>query len=611
MMESKQDAMPAVSEPVAPALSRPGRLSGQGLAAAAILAFAVAMPAVIDSRYWVNVGTGLLINLVLVLGLNIMMGYAGQLVLGYAAFVGISAYGSTLAMAHWHLPWLLGLAVGVAAAVALGLAMGLPTLKLNPVYLSIVTLALGQIFVLLIFNFRSLTGGGMGLGGVPRPSLFGVTFTQPIPFYYLMLAFAVLLIFTVLRLESSRFGRAFEYLREDETAAEASGIDTVRTKLLAFTAGAVYAGIGGVLLAAHLTALGPNSFGFSQSILYLIMVVVGGTGSVAGALAGGAAFTLLPEVLRGFVFLRMLVYGAGLAAIMLFRPQGLIPPRRRPLTVRTDAGAGGYTPAFAGGQGALAGQPLLAIDGVTKRFAGLTAVKGVSLELQPGELVSIIGPNGAGKTTLVNLITGMLPPTEGRVLFRGGDITRLRPNRRARMGIARTFQKIRLFPNLTLMENVVAGRQVHARAGMAASILRTPAQRREEAAAVHAADYWLRFVGDDLYERRSEIVRHLPYGAQKRVEIARALALEPTLLILDEPAAGLNSAEKERLAGLIKQVQSLGVTVILIEHDMRMVMRISDRIFVLDNGEKIAEGGEAGIRSNPQVVEAYLGRDAE
>ncbi|MBI2873567.1 MAG: branched-chain amino acid ABC transporter ATP-binding protein/permease [Firmicutes bacterium] len=602
----------AEREPVAP---RSGLLPERTtkIVIAALVLFTILFPQIIGSRYWLNVGTMILINVILVLGLNIMLGYAGLLNLGYASFAGLAAYSAAISMLKLDLNFWLAMGLGVGLAVLFGLGMALPTLKLNLIFLALVTLAFGEIFVLLVHNFRSLTNGGMGIAGIHRPSILGYTFTAPIPYYYFALVFAGILIFTVYRLEHSRFGRAFKYIREDELAAETVGIDTVRTKLLAFGIGAAYAGVGGVLLASHLTVIGPNSFGFAQSLFILIMVAVGGPGHLTGALVGAVAFTLLPEVLRGFMLYRMFVYGAAMALINVFRPMGLIPPPKMALTVESGAGID-YQPSLKengsrSSSGAGSSGTILSVKNLSKHFAGVTAVDKVNLDIRTGELVSIIGPNGAGKTTLVNVLSGLLSPTAGSVEFKGGDLTRWRPNRRARAGIGRTFQKIRLFPNLSVMENVVSGRHLHIRAGLLASIFRTPSQRREESALVAAGAYWLRFVGEDLYEKRNEIIKNLPYGYQKRVEIARSLAQEPVMLILDEPAAGLNSGEKEHLSRLIKRIQGLGVTIILIEHDMQMVMSISDRIIVLDNGEKVAEGTEAEVRANTRVIEAYLGRE--
>jgi branched-chain amino acid transport system permease protein len=569
----------------------------------------ISFPWIAPGQYSISLATVLLINLVLVLALNVMLGYAGLLNLGLAAFAGIGGYLASWLMLRLGLSFWFALPIAVVVATAAAVVLALPTLRLRHIYLGIVTLAFGEIFVLMIQNMRDLVGGAI-LAGIPRPEFLGIALNEPATFYYVPLAAATLLLGFTLRLSRSRYGRAFEYVRGDQIAAESMGIDVARTKLVAYAVGSAFAGIGGVLLATQLTAIGTAVFDFTLTLTIITMVVVGGTGSIAGAVIGAAVFTLLPEALRELSAYRHGVFGVALVAMILVRPQGLVPPKRQRVSGTVIAGAESYAPQGSGSTSESASRThLLEVRAVSKRFGGLTAVDSVDLQVTSGEVLSIIGPNGAGKTTLVDVMTGVTAPTDGSIFYEGIDVTRWRPSRRAAAGVARTFQRVRLFRDLTVYENVIAGRQVHLRSGPFASVLRTPSQRAEERVTFAAAEYWLRFVGDDLFARRDQLVENLPYGLQRRVEIARALAVEPRLLLLDEPATGLNTGEKEDLAGLIKAIHDSGVTVVLIEHDMRLVMKLSDRIVVLDEGRKIAEGDGAAIQANPRVIEAYLGTD--
>lgn len=482
-----------------------------------------------------------------------------------------------------------------------------PIIHLRGDYLLIVTIGIVEIVrIALTNNLFGLTGGANGIYGIARPSLFGMVFSSPKRQFYLIWTFTILTMFLFYVLEHSRFGRALNYIRYDDLAASGCGIDVTRYKLMAFTVGAFWAGMVGTLFAANIRTIEPTSFNFYESVILFAIVILGGSGSIAGVVLGAFLLIGLQDVFREFESARMLIFGAAMMVMMIICPQGLLPPRRRFYNARFLVGR--FPPRRAAGRTRKGGgvMSLLILRNLLKTFGGLVAMNSVTFSVDEASIVGLIGPNGAGKTTTFNIITGNYRPTPARSSSIEGHYRQAHPQDRG-IGIARTFQNIRLFQDMSVLENVLAGCHCRMRAGLFPSLFRTPAQRSEERQAVERAMRELAFVGlDDQY---ANLAGNLAYGNQRLLEIARALASEPRFLILDEPAGGMNDQETADLMLLIKAIQKRGITILLIEHDMNLVMRVCEKIVVLENGALIAEGTSAEIKRNPRVIEAYLGAE--
>src|ERR1043166_5539267 len=625
---------------------------------AIIAAAAFAFPLVDRNDGDVDAAATALAFAILALGLNIVVGFAGLLDLGYAAFFAIGAYtygifasyqvqpewsafweplqglgwgerlspGSGPDLVHFTVSFWLMLPVSALIAAFFGVLFGAPTLRLKGDYLAIVTLGFGEIVPIVARNTPSLTNGAAGLNGVATPELFGYGFgVKSLPYYYLGLALIVFLIFVSARLKSSRIGRAWMAIREDEIAAEAMGIDRVRLKLLAFGVGAAFAGMTGTFYVAKLQTATPEMFQFPVSVMLLVMIVFGGIGSIPGVVVGALILQLLQSwflqdltqwvqafgAFTGIEFLERvdlvqsieLIFGIILVLMMLYRREGLIPAHR------AVTAAGGFAATFAPKQTSVeASQPLLQIRGLSKSFGGIRAVAGLDLTVMPGRIVAVIGPNGSGKTTFFNLVTGMIKPDAGSVRFAGEDVTRLAPHVIVERGIARTFQNLRLFANMTVTDNVLVGTHARTATGALGAVVRPPGVKREEEAARARAAGVIALFCNRLFPPAAQLARPLSYANRRRLEIARALVSEPTLLLLDEPTAGMNPTETLELTDQIRSLREAGITILLIEHKLGVVNEIADHVVVLDHGEKIAEGAPAEVHRNEEVLRAYLGR---
>jgi branched-chain amino acid transport system permease protein len=575
---------------------------------------ALLLPNLLGS-YGMSVALSVVTFAILGLGLNVVVGYAGLLDLGYAAFFAIGAYTSSLLQLKWHMSFWETLPLAILAAAISGFIIGYPTLRLRSDYLAIVTLGFGEIVRITATNL-SVTGGPNGLYGIPPASVFGKKLVTPNSVYYLGLFFLVIAVVVTALLSRSRLGRAWRSLREDETVAEAIGVPAIKVKLLAYVMGAMIGALAGMFFSARFGTVDPTSFTYFTSVMLLIVVIVGGMGSIPGVVLGAVVIVVLPEVLRPISNYRLLIFSLSLVVMMLMRPQGLWPVgRTRQGTFNApppdSEHVAGIAPRADAEEVARVsahepGEVLLSVVGLKHRFGGVTAVNDVSFEIRAGEIVSIIGPNGAGKTTVFNCITGLVRPETGKVLLYGKrSLLGMKPHKIVSLGLARTFQGIRLFGGMSVADNALVGLIAHQGRVLSRHGLFSKTTARDR----RVAWRWLEFVG--LADSAHLLASELSYGDRRRLEIARALVSRPTLLLLDEPAAGTNPTEKRELMTLVRQVRDSGVAIVLIEHDMGLVMGLSDRVIVLDMGRIIAEGPPALVQGDQSVIDAYLGREDE
>jgi len=569
-----------------------------GLAAGYVLVVGLHRAEILINDYYLQILIWVGINVIMGVSLNLINGFTGQFSLGHAGFMAIGAYVAASMTKLMGMPFALSLAAGGIAAAAGGLVVGIPTLRLAGDYLAIATLGFGEIIRVIILNL-DVVGGPRGLPGIPAHTTF---------LWVYVIAAATVVV--VRNLIWSRQGRALVAIREDETAAETMGVDTTRSKIMAFVVGAFFAGVAGGLYAHKITFIDPSQFDFMKSIEALVIIVLGGLGSITGTVMAAFVVTFLPEILRVFADYRMIIYSLMLILMMLYRPRGLMGTaefsfRQLGLGDRRPApGRGGQTAGTSDGP-----PPVLEVRRVSMDFGGLRAVSDFSMTLRQGELVGLIGPNGAGKTTVFNMLTGLAEATSGRIYFMGEDVTRRKPSEINYMGVARTFQNIRLFTNLSVLDNVRIAFRGERPYSMTEALLRAGRYSTQEDQICRKSMEFLRLFG--LEDRASEIAGKLPYGAQRRLEMARALATKPRLLLLDEPAAGMNPQETQELLELIRWIhERFDLTVLLIEHDMNLVMKLCQRIIVLDYGVTIADGGPVEIVKNRRVIEAYLGEEA-
>jgi branched-chain amino acid transport system permease protein len=575
-------------------------------------------------RSWLDIGTEATYLAAIALGVNLLTGYTGLLSLGHAGFFVAGGYAGAVWAPQWGLsPWM-GLPVAFVFGAAMGGLLALLCCHLRGFYLTVVTLAFGSLLPALVVVLKAVLGGPSGRTVTHPIDVAALPFANGDPYRGLFILSSVWLFLTLglcWNLVRSKWGRASMAIRESDLAAEASGVGTYLHKVSAFALSAGIVSVAGVIGAERFLLVSPAAGSQEQSFRYVVVIALGGLGTLAGPIIGAFSLTFgfgISWVQTHLVNQQGLVFGLlGLVGVGL-APEGTMGNLRKLLERFAHAPAREVSSSNPAGDALLravrvrkdapTGVPALELTSLTKRFGGLVALDNIDLVVATGTVHGLIGPNGSGKTTLLNLVSGAAPASGGRVEIGGRDGEQASAHRRAALGVARTFQNLHLWRRMTVRDNVLVGCHRSLRSNLLQSALGTPGARRAERSARERCDALLELVG--LRGRGDQLAGSLPFAEQRRLEIARALAADPDLLLLDEPAAGLHPADLHELLVLIKRLKETGITILLVEHHMELLMKVCDRVTVLDFGIKIAEGTPRAIQRNKAVIAAYLGTDA-